>query len=37
MDEIRGCFIDLTDCDERTEGDTGGNVFSDIRFVVWAM
>jgi hypothetical protein len=27
-DEIRGCSIDPTDCDERTEGDTGRSVFS---------
>jgi hypothetical protein len=27
-------FIDPADCDERTEGDTGRNVFSGIRFLV---
>jgi hypothetical protein len=29
-----GCFIDPTDYDERTEGDTGRSVFSGIQFVV---
>jgi hypothetical protein len=33
-DEIRGCCIDPTDCDESTEGDTGRIIFSGIRFVV---
>jgi hypothetical protein len=27
MEEIRGCFIDPTVCDERTEGDTGRSVW----------
>jgi hypothetical protein len=30
----RGLFIGPTDCDERTEGDTGRSVFSGTRFVV---
>jgi hypothetical protein len=29
-DEVCACFIDPTDCDERTEGDTGRNVVSVI-------
>jgi hypothetical protein len=33
-DEIRGCFIDPTDCDERSQGDKGRSVFSGIRLVV---
>jgi hypothetical protein len=40
--KIQGCFIYLTDCDERTEGDTGRSIFlghsihciSDVN-VVW--
>jgi hypothetical protein len=32
--EIRGCFIDPTNCEERIEDDTGRSVFSVIRFVV---
>jgi hypothetical protein len=27
---IQGCLVVLTDCDERTEGNTGRSVFSDI-------
>jgi hypothetical protein len=36
-DEIRGCFIDPTYCDEGTESDTGRCAFSDIRFIVREM
>jgi hypothetical protein len=31
--QILGYLIDPTDCDERTEGDTGRSVFSSTRFV----
>jgi hypothetical protein len=30
MDEIPGCFIDPTDCNERTNCDGGKKVFSGI-------
>jgi hypothetical protein len=33
-DEIRGCFIEPTDCHEETEGDTERSVFWGILFVV---
>jgi hypothetical protein len=33
-DEIQGCLISATDCDERTEGDTGRSVFLGIQFIV---
>jgi hypothetical protein len=36
-DEIRGCFIDPADRDNRAEGDKGRSVFSGIWFLVWAM
>jgi hypothetical protein len=35
--EIPGCFMDPNDCDESTDGCMGRNVFSGIRFFVWAM
>jgi hypothetical protein len=36
-DEIWRCFIDPTDCDKRTESDTGRRVFSGIQFILWTM
>jgi hypothetical protein len=33
-DDNLGCFIDPANCDERSEGDTRGSNFGDIRFAV---